>query len=453
MQGIITLGFWLFGCTGETADDPELSDSEVSKSEQISISDELLKKSWIFRMADDSQRANFEGDQGWTAYFNRNYGEASSSLQGDGLARIHAEIASVYRQAVLVHANATKHNYETDRQEEDSSDTLYLRGVSKIFLDDFEGGLADFSKLEDEKLKSYSEQWVAFTKGKRAERPEIKANFSNVPQKLDSQAKFRLETLPHFEIRTNFEDTSASVTDATELWVRSVWHEQLAKSLVTDPKIIDMWMAPWKLPFEARGAIPESAHPTLDDSWAFLSPYLVPEDLFFVYDLQVEGVSALGKWDEKSLLASLLQDCMEQEGGKNVLKVDKVLNIAGKLEEKLNEEMKKSTGKEQAFYPLFADFAEQAILRAGILVADANEQYRDAGKLRINANDLAFTSSQDPVFLVSFAAWDVGNRYPLRAQKTLHRYETDFPALKIAGHPLGTLQIRLGKSAASGAAN
>jgi hypothetical protein len=47
----------------------------------------------------------------------------------------------------------------------------------------------------------------------------------------------------------------------------------------------------------------------------------------------------------------------------------------------------------------------------------------------------------------------VGNRYPLRAQKTIHRYEDDFPALKIAGQPLGSLQIRLGKSAVSGAAN
>lgn len=458
MQIIFTLGLGLlgYGCTGETEQSKDEQSSAVSVPDKGTlVSEELLKKSWIFRMSDDAVRAPFEGDDGWTAYFNRNYEDAAGSLQGEGLARIHAEIASVYRQSILVHANATKHNYETDRQDEDSVDTFYLRGVSKIFLNDFEGGVDDFSKLEDEKLKLYSEQWVAFTKANATDRPEIKANFANVPQKIDAAAKFRLETLPHFQIKTSFEGTYASVTDATELWVRSVWHEKVAKSLVQDPKKIDIWMAPWKLPFEEREALAEGGRPTLDDSWGFLSPYLVPEDLFFIYDLQVVGVQALGEWDEKSLLATVLNDCMEknEDGTKNVLKVEKVLNAAGKLEAQLNEEMKNSTGGTQPFYSLFADFAEQSVLRAGVLVADANEQYRDAGKLRINVNDLALTNSQDPVFLVSFAAWDVGNRYPLRAQQTLHRYESDFPALKIAGNPLGTLQIRLGKSAASGAAN
>ena len=452
LQGLITIGLWLFGCSGENSQGDETI-SEASKPEESLVSDELLKKTWVFRMSDDALRAPFEGDAGWTAYFNRNYSDAADSLEGEGLARIHAEIASVYRQAVLVHANATNHNYGTDRQDEDANDSLYLRGVSKIFLNDFAGGREDLAKVEDEKLKSYAVQWLAFTDENRKEEALIEANFANVPKKLDAQAKFRVESLPHFKIRTTIEGAESAVTDATELWVRSIWHENLAKSLVKDPNTIQMWLEPWRLPFEKHVAIAEDARPKLDDSWGFLSPYLVTEDLYFIYDLEAEGTSALEKCDKKSLLATVLLDCMEKDGSKDVLKVAKVLNAAGKLEQRLNEEMKISSGKEQPFFPLFADFAEQAVLRAGVLVADANEQYRDAGKLRINANDLAFTNSQDPVFLVSFAAWDVGNRYPLRAQQTLHRYDGDFPALKIAGHPLGTLQIRLGKTAASGAAN
>jgi hypothetical protein len=58
------------------------------------------------------------------------------------------------------------------------------------------------------------------------------------------------------------------------------------------------------------------------------------------------------------------------------------------------------------------------------------------------------------VFQISSAAWDIGNRYPLRAQDTIHYYSTEFPALKGVKQPMDALQIRLGRnSAAPGAAN
>jgi hypothetical protein len=116
--------------------------------------------------------------------------------------------------------------------------------------------------------------------------------------------------------------------------------------------------------------------------------------------------------------------------------------------------MKVSQGKEEPFYPLFADFAEQSVLIAGVMVAESNGQREDSGRLRLNARDLALVNSKDAVFLTGFAAWDVANRYPMRAQDMIHKYSQDFPAFKVAGHPLGLLQIRLGRSAGvPGAAN
>ena len=47
---------------------------------------------------------------------------------------MYSEFASVYRQATLMHAHATNHIYDTDRQEEDGNDTLYLRGVARSVL-------------------------------------------------------------------------------------------------------------------------------------------------------------------------------------------------------------------------------------------------------------------------------------------------------------------------------
>ena len=51
--------------------------------------------------------------------------------------------------------------------------------------------------------------------------------------------------------------------------------------------------------------------------------------------------------------------------------------------------MKVSQGKEEPFYPLFADFAEQAVLIAGVMVAERLDQREDSGRLRLNARDLA----------------------------------------------------------------
>ena len=44
---------------------------------------------------------------------------------------MYAEFASVYRQATLMHAHATNHIYDTDRQDEDGNDTFIYAGGTK----------------------------------------------------------------------------------------------------------------------------------------------------------------------------------------------------------------------------------------------------------------------------------------------------------------------------------
>ena len=136
-----------------------------------------------------------------------------------------------------------------------------------------------------------------------------------------------------------------------------------------------------------------------------------------------------------------------------ILSTDTVMQLAGELEQQLLKRME-TTGSEQPFFLMFADFAEQALLRAGAAVAAANGQYRDAGVLMLAAKDSAQANSKDPKFWLSTAAWDVGNRYPTRAQDIVHQYSQDFPALTEARAPLDSLQIRIGKtSAAPGASH
>ena len=84
-----------------------------------------------------------------------------------------------------------------------------------------------------------------------------------------------------------------------------------------------------------------------------------------------------------------------------------------------------------------------------MVLADGNGQYRDAGILRINSLELSEGPGVfDPLFSVSVAAWDVGNRNPLRAQEILHRLSGEYPALGAARYPLDAMHIRLSRNAA-----
>ena len=458
LRGVFLLG--TIACSGDSGND--VPETEVASEKKTLWASADLERTWVLKAADPQWRGQFEGDPGWTALFNRNYESALSSSSGAGAVRLYAEFASVYRQATLMHAHATNHIYDTDRQDEDGNDTLYLRGVARSILGQYDAAKSDFAAVENEKLKGMSSQWEVILDGGWTTDKQLEGAFVNVPP-VKLGAKFRPESVPHFTIATTVEGVTADATDSTELWVRSRWYEAVARDVATqasiDPRWIDVFMAPWVVPMEFEVAkststsiLSELKSDAMDESWLFLSRNLVADDALFLYALQFSDAPSktLEEWSESSLLAKILQGCIRD--GK--LDVPSVLDAAGQLELDILEAMKVKQGKEEPFYPLFADFAEQAVLIAGVTVAESLEQREDSGRLRLNARDLALQNSKDALFLTAFAAWDVANRYPLRAQDMVHKYSSDFPAFKVAGHPLGTLQIRLGRSAGvPGAAN
>ena len=100
------------------------------------------------------------------------------------------------------------------------------------------------------------------------------------------------------------------------------------------------------------------------------------------------------------------------------------------------------------FHRPFAQFARIAVLQAGMIVADANDQYRDAGILRLEALERMESVSIDPVFAMSVAAWDAGNRNPMRPEDILHTFSDSFPSLTAARSPLEALHLRRSRTAA-----
>jgi len=458
------IGFATFvGCSGNSSDESNTEGTVSEIEKELSLwSPADIERTWVFKSADASWRGQFEGDPGWTGLFNRDYESALSGATGAGAVRMYSEFASVYRQAALMHAHATNHIYDTDRQEEDGNDTLYLRGVARSILGQYDDAKSDFVALENEKLKGMSNQWLPVLEGGWTADKAIKGSFVNIPP-VKQGAKFRPESVPHFSIATTVEGVTSDATDTTELWVRSRWYEAVAREVAVqngmDARWVDVFMAPWIVPMEFEAAksqseaIVEELKPeSMDEGWLFLSRNLVAEDALFLYELRFsDNASAtLSTWSTKSLLAQILLGCLVDDA----LEVPKVLDAAGKIELDILEAMKVKQGNTEPFHTLFADFAEQAVLIAGVMVAESLGQREDSGRLRLNARDLAMRNSKDALFLTGFAAWDVENRYPLRAQDMMHTYNGDFPAFKVAGHPLGTLQIRLGRSAGvPGAAN
>jgi hypothetical protein len=104
-------------------------------------------------------------------------------------------------------------------------------------------------------------------------------------------------------------------------------------------------------------------------------------------------------------------------------------------------------GGKAGFHRPFAQRSRIAVLQAGMIVADANDQYRDAGILRLNSFEQMDANGADPVFAMSVAAWDAGNRNPLRAEEILHQLRSSHPALTAAKPALEALHLRRSRNA------
>jgi hypothetical protein len=421
--------------------------------EQSSVSADLVSQSWPVRFAADSVRAPFEGHPGWSEYFQRNFASALSQLEGEGQARLHLEYAASYRQAALLHSHAVDYLYGASREDSEAEQTVYLRGVALALLgktEESKSALAAFGSHEDETLRLHASQWIDWLSSDRKSNPPLEGFFFEggppTPGTMPAAG-----SVVHYSFPAAQEGESATeASEGTALWLRAVWHEEAARQLLGESQgVADLWLNPWRLPMEAKASVEE---PALSDDWLFLGFSMIPEDALFLDAAHSEGSAAIGAWRERSVLAAALDLCLED--GK--ISPESALEQAALLEQTVLESMKASTGTQAPFYVNFADFAEQALLRAAVVVAEAsddgsNEQSYAAGKLRLNINDMATGPTLDPVFRLSMAAWDVGkdNPYPLRAQDTIHALSDNFPALPSARVPLDALHIRMGRNSTS----
>lgn len=433
------------GCSGE-------SPAEAPAETRAAIPQALLSQAWQVRMAAPAVRAPFESSPGWGLLFNQKHDEALASFAaggatGRGLARVHLEEAALYREAARLAANATLGVYGADRQAEDPAEVDYLLGVSSALLgknDDARAALDKAAALKSP-VAALAKPWLDWLAAGGVWPPDdALSGFPGQPGAVTPGTAPDLGALPHFQFTEQSEEARAvKAADPTSLYLLSRWHEAAARQASPeDAAVIDQLLAPWRLPPEQA---PAAEVQPLDDAWLFDSYLLAPADAAFLAALRgSEGFAAVKGWADRSPLAAALAPAIEGEQ----LSTERVLDQSAWLGEQVQEAMRAAAGQEEIFHRSFSDLARVAVLRAGMYAAEAAGQDRDSGVLRINALDRSVGPAADPVFFLAVAAWDTGNRNPLRAQDLLHGLLTRFPAVEAARFPLDALHLRLGRNAA-----
>ncbi len=412
---------------------------------------ELVAQTWQVRLAVDAARAPFEGRAGWVAWFQGKRAEALQGFLADGdkvaLARAHAEYAALYRQAALLAARSTVEVYGTDAQPTDPAETSYLLGVSGVLLGDaaLMGKLGAASGTKVAGLAEQDAAWKAWAAAGAIWPPDaVVASSPNAPTAPTAGTTPDAGTLPHYVLPEKGESTTVEAADAGTLWALSRWHEAAAVAAAPDQEAaVRLWIDPWRLPPEARAP---SEAVVMPDTFLFMSAMTTPGDALFFSDLERDGAAAVAAHQSDSPYAVIIARCTEQSR----VSVDCVLDEAAALGQSIQDAMAAAAGKEDGFHRPFADFARVGVLRAGDRVAWTLDDREGGGRLRINALDRTTGSTRDPVFLLSVAAWDAGNRNSVRAEELVHGLLTEVPGLEAARLPLDALHIRLSRNAAPG---
>lgn len=432
---------WLFAaCTGQES--PSASNSDATASSSAEFPAGLVDQSWQVRMVDAAVRQPFESNPGWGAYFQRDMPQSLSLMGEDtvGLARAHADYAAFYRQSLQLYAHATDNVYGERLRDTDPVEVPYLLGVSRWFLGEPEAAAQDFSAVPStsgEDILRRAEAWSSL----RAAGWPLEPSAGAFPGELPAVQPGVLPTvgaLPHYTLAEQSEERlMVETADPMVLYALSRWHEAAALQLAgSDSAMVQLILDPWRLPVEPAAAPTEPTSSA--DGWLFLGFYTSTADMAFVSAASAQGLSALSSWSDRSLLAATLAPAVVDS------KVDPqaVLDRAAALKSALKSEMAAQAGLVESYHLMFASLAELSVLRAGMVLADANDQYRDAGILRLNALDLSDGSIWDPVFLISVAAWSAGNQNTVRAEDLVQKLINRYPAIAVARYPLDALHVR-----------
>ena len=433
------------------------------------VSAELVASTWQVRLAPDAARSAFEGRASWTAYFEGKRKDALAAMATEsdpaGLARMHAEFAAMYQEAAVMAAQSIKQVYGVDGQPTDPVEVAYLLGEAGVILDD-PALMARFGECGASKVPGLAARDAAWKAWVAAGGKPVAASWPMGdivrPGEVVLGGAPGLGPVPTYTFpeRTP-EALGVQAADLMSLWSLSLWHLSAAtKGGDSVPygafDLIQAHGAPayrgmgWRewVGLPPAETTPPPPTPTVSDAVLFLGPYTTGGDLALDAALRnpAEAASAVAAHVSDSPYAAVLQGCTQD--GK--IAVDCVIDQSAALGTAIEDGMAQAAGGAQDFHRFFASQARAGLLRVAADAAFAAGDSDAGGKLRLNALDKAVGKAYDPLFVLSVAAWDAGNRNSVRATELVHPLVDEIPGLDVARISLDALHVRLSRSAAPG---
>lgn len=413
------------------------------------LPEERLAAAWPLKFAAEADLGPVSGE-GWTQLANRHDLAASVKAQtatgGLALARGHIEAAALFRQAALLQGNSLIETFATTPEPTDPVGVAHLLTVGYALNGKWAEARQWSAKLDgvtDPTTPWHApwKAWLASAAPGSDQGPVWPPDLSGLPGAPEAPTPGgwpEVGELPHYSLPEVGGTASRDMGDPGALVRLAIWHEAAAVAAAPDhAAALHAYVAPYRLPAEPMDAA-TPAPPEL----LFASELLVPEDAAFLADLRSKGLPAVEEWRDRSLLAELAVRSRGPSG-----KIDPLLaaDQVGALRESLVSTSAARAGGAMVWHRTFADIATVGATRNLALVAEAEGDRETAGRLRIAAMERSQKETANPSGLMALAAWDAGNRYPMRAQEILHSHLSRFPALEVARYGLDVLALRVSR--------
>jgi hypothetical protein len=419
------------------------------------LSDEVVDQAWVVQLSTNEALAPFLGNPGWATYvMKRQYRTAMGQFAGQGgqpLARVHEDVASLYRQAALLAANSLVETYGKTPASEDPIGIAHLLTVSHIILGDLaaaKSAAAKMADVGDDPTVPWHAPWKVWLDSGGTWPPDLSALPVEIMEPTPGQWP-GAGKLPHYQLpEQSDEGRLRDMGDPGILVALALWHTATARVAAPDQaKQLDTYSARYRLPIE--GTVSEPVNLSL--AFLFGSDYGFASDAGFLTEtLHVKADVDLQKWAgegsglSQMVLSNLTDGVLDAQG-----MADAAADYRGQLVVRATV---KTDGSIQVFHRTFAGMARIGALRTAAEYAEALGDHETSGKLRIlamEAEGSMETSNKDyaanPLGMLSLAAWDAGNRYPTRALDILHNLVRRYESLETARFALDALALRVSR--------
>jgi len=411
---------------------------------QNAVSSTLLSSTWQAQVAVPG--ALDERESLWMDYYNWSYDAAIDGLgaqSAEALARFHAELSGLYRQAALLQAHAILETYGPDQiRKTDPDEVQYLVGVAHWILGDVQAAEKHI-RLPQLAASSVAGIQKAVGAWSGAGMDPLKTGLFDLGE-VQTNGLPTVRPAPHYELPEKVDDRSVGVSDPTETILLADWHERAAiEALPTIRPLLELWSFPWQKISEDKAS--------LSTDGLFLGPWSSNGDLDFVRAIERAKRNGQGIDVENFMAVSpaavALAPCVSEK-----VDVDCVLGAGSDLQKQLKQELKTVSGAEDGRHAMLAGYAKQGLLQAGMRYAGFLKDEESESRLRrIALDDMSNDHrGKAPLAALAKAAWDAKTRNPHHAQDLLHGQVQVASGLKAARYSLDVLYLRVTRDVGGG---